>query len=248
MKVCCYIDRLFDYLYINSYKELSSVVENALPSYLKTVSIFEDFDNQLALALRSDIHHLGLFDPNPVAGFKLVRAFASKSRNLEHLSISFMIDAQHFFNSCQLSYTWPLLRSLTLTSSILTHTSPRTEISRLLYNASLITLHMPNLESMTIWNGKRGEACAVIYHRSRATRQATLTWRGTWDLEFSHDVAKAWQEVTPESYHLRVRNEPVQGVISSHGDAVYHLHLPGEVINSESLWQIRMEGMAQEMT
>jgi hypothetical protein len=223
------------------------VIQDALPSHVRTVSIFEEFNDQLALALRSDTTYLRIIDTSPVAGLMLVRAFASKSRDFERLSISYMIDAQQFFNSCQLSYTWHHLQSLTLTSSILTQTAPQKEISALLHNASLAALNMPQLESVVFWNSKHGEACAVIYQRNKASRYATLTWRGTWDLELSHDVVKSWQKVASDSYHLRVENERVQGVINSHGDVVHHLRLPAGVIDPVSLWQIRQEGMMQRM-
>ena len=121
----------------------------------------------------------------------LVRAFASKSRDFERLSIAYMIAAQQFFNSCQPSYTWHRLQSLRLTSSILTQTAPQKEISALLHNASLVALNMPQLESMVLWNSKYGEACAVIYQRNKASRHDTLTWCGTWDLELSHDMVKS---------------------------------------------------------
>ncbi|KAI0008408.1 hypothetical protein F4779DRAFT_450871 [Xylariaceae sp. FL0662B] len=227
--------------------ELASVLQDALPSHVRTVSIFEDFNEQLALALRSDTPYLGLINTNAIADRTLVRAFASKSRDFEHLSISFMIDAGQFFDSCQQSYTWPRLQSLTLTSPILTRTAPQKEISTLLYKASLAALNMPQLESMVLWYGKNGEACAVIYHRKKASRRATLTWSGTWELELSRDVVESWQKVASDSY-LSVEIEWVQDVvINSHGDAVHHLRLPWGVIDPESLRQIRQEGMMQRM-
>ncbi|RDW75621.1 hypothetical protein BP5796_06442 [Coleophoma crateriformis] len=150
-------------------KELASVIQDALPSHVRTVSISEEFNDQLALILRRDTPYLRIIDTNPSAGLlTLVRAFASKSRNFERLSISYMIDAQQF--------------------SILTQTAPQKEISALLYDASLAALNMPQLESMVFWNSKHGEACAVIYQRNKASRNATLTWRGTWDLELGYDV------------------------------------------------------------
>ncbi|KAI1499094.1 hypothetical protein F5X99DRAFT_411416 [Biscogniauxia marginata] len=151
-------------------EDLASMIQDALPSHVRTVSIFEDFNDQFALAVRCDMPHLSIIDTNSTTDLGLARAFASKSRDLEHLSVSFMIDAQQFFNSCQLPYTWPHLRSLTLTSSILTRTARQKDISTLLHNASLAALKMPQLERMVLWNGKHGEACAAIYHRDKARR------------------------------------------------------------------------------
>jgi hypothetical protein len=143
------------------------------------VSIFEDFNGQLALALRSDTPYLDVIDTSPVVGLILIRAFASKSYNFERLSISYMIDPQQLFNSCQLSFTRHTLQLLTLTSAILTQTAAQKEVFALLHNSNLAALNMPQLESMVLWNGKHGEACAFIYKRNKASRQAKLTWRGT---------------------------------------------------------------------
>lgn len=104
--------------------EVTFAIKVALPNQVKTISIFEEFDGQLALTRRQDPIHVGLQRDNLIINQRLVRAFASKTHNLEHISISFMIDARHFFDSCQQSYTWHHLRSLTLTSSILTQKAP----------------------------------------------------------------------------------------------------------------------------
>lgn len=228
---------------------LASAIQDTLPSHVRTVSIFEDFNDQLALALRSDdTPYSHLVTTDPIADIMLVRALASKSRGIEHLSISHMIDAQQFLDSCRRSYTWPHLQSLILTSSILTWTTPKKDISTLLCNAGVAALSMPLLESLVLWNSRGREACAIIYHRKKASRLATLTWRGTWDLELSHDVVKSWQKVTfSDSCQLRIKNERVQGVINSHGDAVYHLRLPGGVLDPVSMQQIRQEGMMQRL-
>lgn len=132
---------------------------------------------------------------------------------------------------------------MALTSAVLTETAPREEIFTLLHNASLAAQKMPKLESMALWHGKSGEACAVIYNRNKPNgkcKQATLTWRGTWDLELSRDVVESWEKAAT-NYHLKVLNERVHGVIESHGDAIFHLHLPAGVVDPVSLRQIRKE-------
>ncbi|KLJ06024.1 hypothetical protein EMPG_10549 [Blastomyces silverae] len=226
-------------------REMASTIQDALSSHIRTVSIFEDSDDQLALARRTDTVYPSAIDTNPVADHMLLIAFTSRSRDFEHLSISYMIDARQFFYFCQPSYTWQHLQSLTLTSSILTQTAPRTEIFTLLCDASLAALNMPRLERMVFWNSKQGEACAVIYQRQNAHRQATLTWRGTWDLQFSHEVVESWQKVISDSSPLQIENERVQGVINSHGDAIHFLRLPSGIIHPVSVWQMRQEGMMQ---
>lgn len=174
--------------------ELASLFQNTLPKHVKNVSIFKDFNNQLALALNNSTSYLGqrTETTSSAVDLALAKAFATKSQNFEHLSISYMIDAQQFFTSCQqLSCTWNLLQTLTLTSSTLARTAPRQDIYTLLRNASLATLHMPQLKSMVLWNSEQGQACAAIYQRPTANGMTTLTWRSTWDLELSHDVVES---------------------------------------------------------
>jgi hypothetical protein len=100
---------------------------------------------------------------------------------------------------------------------------------------------MPKLQDLVLWNGKRGEACAFIYHKESQSRdKASLTWRGTWDFNLD-DVAKWWQKnLGPvQVKYVGLQKE----IIHSHGDAIYHLRLPRDVIDPESLRQIRQEGM-----
>ncbi len=230
--------------------ELASLVRDTLPEHLKRISIFKDFNNQLILALNHSTSRFSRsVDANSDADLELAKAFAAKSHYFERLSISYMIDAQQFFTSCQqLLYTWKILQSLTLTSSTLAPTTPRRDIYTLLKNASLTALNMPQLKCLVLWNSEQGQACAVIYLRHTDSRMATLTWRGTWDLELSHDVVESWKKVASGSCHLRIESEALQDVdIRSHGDAVYHLRLPDGVIDTESLRQIRQEGVMQRM-
>ncbi|KAJ8128775.1 hypothetical protein O1611_g4855 [Lasiodiplodia mahajangana] len=230
--------------------ELASLIRDALPKHVKRISIFKDFNNQLILALNNAISHSGpSMDASSAADLQLAKAFAKRSHNFERLSISYMIDAQQFFTSCQqLPYAWNLLQSLTLTSSTLAQTTPRRDVYTLLQNASLAALNMPQLKSMVLWNSEQGQACAVIYLRHTASGMATLTWRGTWDLDLSYDVVESWKKVASGSCYLRVENEALQDVdIRCHGDAVYHLRLPDGVIDQASLLQIRQEGMMQRM-
>lgn len=192
------------------------------------------------MALDEDPVYLDYVHTNPLPDQQLVEAFASQSRDLEKLSISFMIDAHQFFDAYRQSYTWPRLRSLTLTSSLLTPDTPEEKILTLLHNASSAALKMPQLETVALWTGKKGEAAAVIYHRKPASRRATLTWRGTWDFELGHGVADSWQKVASDACHLLVESEGVPAdEVSSHGDAVHYLGLPGGVVHPVSLWQIR---------
>jgi hypothetical protein len=77
---------------------------------------------------------------------------------------------------------------------------------------------------------------------------ATLTWRGTWNLELSDDVVESWKKVAPGPCYLRLEKEALRNVdIRSHGDAIHHLRLSESVVDSASPCQIRQEGMMQRM-
>ncbi|KAK3298465.1 uncharacterized protein B0H64DRAFT_422345 [Chaetomium fimeti] len=216
------------------------------PSHVRTLSIFEDFNQQFQSTLEANSAYRTFLTTDPAAYRQLVQVLASKSCNLERLYISFMVEAQDFFDACQQSYTWPCLQSLTLTSSLLTPDTPKEEIFTLLHNASLAALKMPQLETMALWLGRRGGASAVIYHREKGSRRATLTWRGTWGLKLDRHVIEAWKKVASDTCHLVVEMERVQpALINSHGDAIWHLRLPKGVIHPVSLWQICQEGTMQ---
>ena len=103
---------------------------------------------------------------------------------------------------------------------------------------------MPKLRDFALWYGLRGEACAFIYQRDGD--RASVTWRGTWDLQLSPRVVKEWECAAIESHlceAFQVRKQWVDGVIGSHGDAIHYLDLPCPVVDPRSLWQIRREGM-----
>jgi hypothetical protein len=230
--------------------ELASLVRRSVPKHVKRVSFFKDFNNQLALTLNNATPHLGRdIKTTSAVDLKLAKAFAAKSHHLEHLSISYMIDAQQFITSCQqLPCTWNLLQSLTLTSSTLARTAPHQNIYTLLRNASSIALEMPQLKTMVLWNSEPGQACAVIYQRHIVSAMATLTWRGTWDLELSDGVVESWKKVAPSPCYLRLEKEALCDVdIRSHGDTIYHLRLPDGVVDSASLCQIRHERVMQKV-
>ncbi|OAL48465.1 hypothetical protein IQ07DRAFT_571171 [Pyrenochaeta sp. DS3sAY3a] len=228
--------------------ELASLIQHSVPKHVKRVSIFKDFNNQLSLALNNRTPYIGPdMELTSAVDLGLAKAFAAKIRHLEHLSISYMIDAEQFFTSCQqLPCTWNLLQSLTLTSSTLARNARHQNVDTLLRNASLAALKMPQLKTMVLWNSEPGQACAVIYQRHDASSMATLTWRGTWNLELSDNVIESWRKVAPSPCYLRLEKEVLRDVdIWSHGDTVHHLRLPVGVVDSASLCQIRQEGMMQ---
>ncbi|KAH7170239.1 hypothetical protein EDB81DRAFT_156790 [Dactylonectria macrodidyma] len=222
-------------------KEFASVIQDALPSHVEMLSIFEDPNSELVSAMHRDPLFEQVIDDNMTAGAELVRALVLRSCDLKHLSISFMVDARQFLDSLQSTHCCHKLRSLTLTASILKRESESRRIASFLSDASSFPQEMKQLERLILWNSKRGEACAIIYQRDRSSQQATLTRRGTWHFELNYEVVESWKKVDP-GLSLRIENEQLQAVVKQNGDAIYHLRLPGEVIDPISARQLRQEG------
>ena len=169
--------------------------------------------------------------------------FASKSLELQHLAVSFIVNAEELFRHCQSTWDWLHLQSLALTSQLLQDDEEkRKQIEALLCLAGALAQKMPKLQTFVLWNGGKAHACAFIFRIDRDS--ASVTWRGTWQLELSPLVVKSWQLAASKRTlsKLEIKQERIRGVIKSHGDAIYHLGLPCQVIDPASLWQIRREG------
>ncbi|KAF3061045.1 hypothetical protein GL218_02990 [Daldinia childiae] len=224
-------------------RALSSTIRNSLPDTLKGLIIFEDsykfYDRFPKRPAR--IPWFNLVDPSE----GLSAVFASKSLDLQYLAISYMIDAEEFFQHCHSTWSWSHLLSLVLTSQLLKEDrEKRKQIEGLLCQASVLVRKMSKIHTFVLWNGGKAHACAFIYRIDRDS--ASVTWRGTWHLELSPLVVKSWQltvsKLSFRDLQLELKQECIQGVINSHGDAIYHLELPCQVIDPVSLWQIRREG------
>ncbi|KAF5679485.1 hypothetical protein FCIRC_6098 [Fusarium circinatum] len=222
------------------------VIGMPLPSTLERLILFQD----AKLFLKQSVHQdpaflISLASP----GYTSMDDTLSNSENLaqtslrlRELAVSFLVGAMDFFRACKKEWTWIHLQSLSLTSSLLLQNTKeqRGRIDSLLITAARFLLRMPNLTTMVLWSGGTGKACAFMY--IRAKHYAHITWRGTWDLEISRQVLKAWEDVAKlHSVELRVRHERLHETIRSHGDAIFHLNLPCQVIEPTSLWQIRVE-------
>jgi hypothetical protein len=237
--------QLFDRRPNHLFAEFASVIQDALPSHVEMLSIFEDPNSELVSAMHRDPLFEQVIDDNMTAGAELVRALVLRSCDLKHLSISFMVDARQFLDSLQSTHCCHKLQSLTLTASILKRESQSRRIASFLSDASSFPQEMKQLERLILWNSKRGEACAIIYQRDRSSQQATLTRRGTWHFELNYEVVESWKKVDPD-LSLRIENEQLQAVIKQNGDAIYHLRLPGEVIDPISARQLRQEAFVGE--
>lgn len=216
------------------------MVTNGLPKTLKKVLVFEDY-NEAIVAWLDHTYPGFQMRASSVQDAEIGAAFANRSLDLEELSVSYMVNAEAFFQACEASWTWKHLQSLALTSQLLGHTGWLEETNALLRDAGNTALRMPKLKTMVLWHGEKETACAFMYHVHRG--DASITWRGTWDLELSRAVTEAWQRVALKfhSRELEIRKQQLKVDIGSHGDAIHHLDLPCQVVSPASLWQIRRE-------
>ena len=246
-------------------------------STLKRLVIFENFNQQYPAIMQQSIDPQrfdwcdSFRNPTPAVG----RMAAVASRRLEHLAASFVVDASHFFAieanhyyfdikainywsgyfdvshyfNAEVSWEWPNLSSLALTSNRLTPNENPAEIGAMLKAAAAAAIKMPKLETMEVWNGRKGLAALFKYQASRKYRQATITWRGTWKLAMEPSVIQAWEAVMRHygGWRLNWVQETLDGaLINHHGDAIHHLMLSSQVIRPVSLQQIRIEQKALE--
>ncbi|KAF5011736.1 hypothetical protein FDECE_2196 [Fusarium decemcellulare] len=231
----------------------SMALGETLPRKLDSISVFEDFrDDWMTVFTQrfipsSDVQVVRVAAPN------LAATFAAISLRFQHVSIAFMIDARYFFAPCRIPGIWNQLKSLALTSALLDNgPAAHGAVANLLVTAGKRAVQMPSLQIMTIWNGTSAVACAFIFRRNGPVFM--LAWRGTWILELEHRVLRVWDKVvttacpqealttaSPEYSFLLKYEEMKWIIIKSHGDSIYHLKLPGQVIDSVSLWQIRSE-------
>ncbi|EHK17091.1 uncharacterized protein TRIVIDRAFT_127669, partial [Trichoderma virens Gv29-8] len=169
-------------------------------------------------------------------------AFAKKSCGMKHLAVSFMVDAQHIFRHCKPSWTWSQLKSVALTSQLLRDSlDTHDKIGDLLCRAAALARQMPELETFVLWNGGKDNACAFIYRVDGG--DVSIAWRGTWRLEMSPDVVKAWEAAASirSDRVLTIHQERISSDVNCVGDAIHHLKLPCQVAEPASLWQIRRE-------
>ncbi|KAK2055930.1 hypothetical protein LY76DRAFT_519398 [Colletotrichum caudatum] len=199
------------------------------------ISLFEETNEAyVAVSQKSP------FDPPEsirAASSAVSAAFAKRSLGFTQLSVSSLVEASDFFSSCKQGWVWRHLKSLILTSRKLTRTE-NLETTVLLRTAAKTALSMPQLRTMVLWNGRKGEAFKFFYHAT-TSGYACIGWRGTWEFELRSDIKQAWQGV---QHNLRVIQEPrISTEVESHAHAIELLDLPPGVVDPISVWQMQKE-------
>ncbi|TVY84502.1 hypothetical protein LSUE1_G000647 [Lachnellula suecica] len=191
--------------------------ESLSSNRLRRLILFENFDQTYPASFG---RHWDL-DPVLIPCSSVSRAIAKASLALEHLFASFIVDASNFFNARELTWTWPNLTWLALTSRLLAPQESPTELDHMLRAAAAAALKMPNLRTMEIWRGETGLAAVFRYQRPEArNRPAVITCRGTGELTLRPLVHQAWDAVAPShdgQGHVVVRELLDDDAINSHG-------------------------------
>jgi hypothetical protein len=232
-------------LTLSLFVALRLLFESLSSDRLRRLVLFENFDQTYPASYMN----LGC-EPTRIPSSYVSRAVANASLTLEHLSASFIVDASLFFDARELSWKWPNLTWLALTSRLLVPQERPTELDDMLRAAAAAAMKMSNLETMEIWNGEKGLAMLFRYQRAERVQPAVITWRGTWKLTLRPLVIQAWDSVSLRHRgqgHVIVEELLDAGAsVKSHGDAIRHLKLSRPVIRPVSLRQIQMEHIIRE--
>ncbi|KAF4434951.1 F-box domain-containing [Fusarium acutatum] len=169
----------------------------------------------------------------------LARELAVASLSLENLSLSFIVDAVAFFGQCRENWLWANLRSLTLTSRLLTCDGDPSKIHGLLQTAAQMAKRMPKLERLTIWNGEANEACACTYRKQQ--HFASVTWQAKGGSKLNPKVYSTWENLHPGCF-LNVEEKDTWHSITSQAAAIMCLGLE-HVVDHVSLRQMQLENI-----
>ncbi|TVY37052.1 hypothetical protein LSUB1_G005851 [Lachnellula subtilissima] len=177
--------------------DYKSLISLNLPSTLRELYIFEDF-NKLLHSERSTKR----------ANRSLGRALSKSSRFLENLSAAFLVNAEDFFANLWPTneqnsniIPWENLRKLALTSRLLHPEIGRGKINKLLIAAGRAAAFMPKLEVMEIWNG--GEEHACLFRYSNDAGKPKITWACNWGshVQLVNNVVHCWANLPRHRQH-----------------------------------------------
>ena len=123
------------------------------------------------------------------------KALIQRSLNLEHFSVSYMVDAQDFFQANDRIWMWKKLQTLSLSCHALARATEPTKVNKLLRQAGMIALQMPMLKKMDLWEYDRSQGHAAAFQYETKELSTHIRWRGTWALRLDDQVVTAWRWV-----------------------------------------------------
>ncbi|KAI1773514.1 hypothetical protein F4818DRAFT_452960 [Hypoxylon cercidicola] len=226
-------------------------VLGCLPNTVKRLAIFEDHNRILAKLMGQPRRHTAWC--RSVAILEYATTLVAASRNLEHLSTSFLIDAQSFFysfwpsnNDYSLGWKWDKLATLALTSHLLDPDHAREEVNDLLEAAGTAARNMPQLRMMEIWNGKLSDT-GCLFRYCTNDDSSTITWRSTWEVELVLEdrVIVSWtrtvrQNTRHENLAIVFERLPKDNTsIGFPASVLRHLKLRDRIVHPISFGQIQ---------
>ncbi|KAI0893506.1 hypothetical protein F4806DRAFT_197214 [Annulohypoxylon nitens] len=227
--------------------------EHSLPRTLKSLVLFE---NQDLPEKDQRTYPIFTIARSREECLRFGSALEKASRSLEHLSVSFVVDALDFFNPFRSagpnSALWVRheLQTISLTSTFLDPNPPGLTggiqgLDNLILLASFAAKSMPNLQVMEIWNGT-GDEHGCIFRYCYEETAATITWHSTWDFKLADRVIQSWSQTT----HRRNPNIELNIVyirlvtdgIAFPASVLRHLKLKDRVLHPTSYRQLQLIG------
>lgn len=222
------------------------IVLGDLPSSLRSFVLFEDFHEHYDLVrdqVWSQVNRT-VCSPLRKPSRVLSRGLARFCADLETLAVSFFVDANIFFEACSHDRAWQNLKSLSLTSPISGREDQDLKKMRdLLRVAASASQQMPRLHTLELWYGRKGVAWLFRYQITSPTT-SKISWRGTWEFQFSNEIAEAWQQVAlRDGRQIDIETAGLidASTIRSHGEAISALELDIQMAHPVSIYQIRRE-------
>ncbi|KAJ4255904.1 hypothetical protein NW757_004527 [Fusarium falciforme] len=210
-----------------------------LPTSVKTLSLYGDTANIFHEWSSRDVITIGL-----------AKHLRNYGRHLENISISFLIDANDFFqpfwtSRTECTTTWENLKTLVLTSQIL-KSSSRSRVNGLLCAAANTAMKMPKLQLLEFWNGDEGMA-SVFWYRVKDT-VTEITWLSTHIPKVDQKVINAWTSVAVAQGRPDVRvsiGKLDPDKIISTGTVLRYLYLREQILHAVSGYRIAWEQKKQ---
>ncbi|KAI9158023.1 hypothetical protein HJFPF1_06008 [Paramyrothecium foliicola] len=156
-----------------------------LPPSLRHFGFYEEF--------HTDYHQHRRKTRKRRSNTRLLNAIVKASHHLEHLAISFAIDAKNFLATIlELEVGWGSLVTIALTSDVLV-SYYSTKVNDTLERVAETVKKMPHLKTLELWYYNSGKA--GIFRYERIDRSCNITWQGTWIFHMSERVKETWGEV-----------------------------------------------------
>lgn len=223
-------------------RRVGRMLARDLPASARNITLFDEFDT----AFHQQPSKMADAQPVP----HLARNVMAASRRLENVAVSFLIDARDFFEPFSSGPSrrkgraeWKHLESLALTSSVLTSGSDGA-VNELLQAAAAAVMKMPKLQTLELWDRRCGEA--AVFRYKAVDRRATISWKGTWDLELTKDTLKAWDDVVMRrgngKHELQVEagGFPEEDM-KERGFVFKHLELKDRILHHVSVHQVEAQ-------